>query len=90
MAAGWEVYPLNSEHPWRTVICPIVAVEGEKVTAIGAGFTFATFGVVVTPGVVPVAALNRSTQIGSVFGVGVEGGRNVGVFVPIAQVRVRR
>jgi hypothetical protein len=84
--AAWEVYPLNNEHPWRTVICPIVAVEGEKATAIGAGFTVATFGVVLTPGVVPVAALNRSTQIGCVFGVGVEAGRNVGVFVPIAQI----
>lgn len=84
--AARETYPLNSHSPWHTAICPIVAVEGETVMAIGAGFTVATFGVVLTPGVVPVAALNRSTQIGCVFEVGMEAGRHVGVFVPIAQI----
>jgi hypothetical protein len=84
--AAREIFALNSDHPWQTVICPIVATAGETVMAIGAGFTVASFGVVLTAGVVPMAALNRSTQIGCVFGAGMESGPHGGVFVPIAQI----
>ena len=69
--------PLGSNHPWLTAICPIVAVVDQTAIPIGTGFTIATFGLVLTPAVVPVTALNQSKRIGCVLG---------GVFVPIDQI----
>lgn len=95
-----EPYPLPQEHPWQTAIVPIVAVCGGSAVAIGAGFTIATFGIVITPAAVAVTALQRASQAsdsvpagtsegprtGCVLGQGMQGGRHVGKLVPIQQI----
>jgi hypothetical protein len=82
------------------VIVPVVAVCGESAIAIGAGFTIASFGLVTTPAVVAVAALQRASRspesarndtaarprIGCVIGEGVHGGRHVGRLVLVEQI----